>query len=85
MNLLRWRMPQRWRPRVASTAWGRRVEIAALLGGWAWVALMWWLVASRRASLTFPTHVTVLLQSITPIAFLPVYLCLLYTSDAADE
>ena len=76
MNLLRSRMPQRWRPRVAATAWGRRVEIAALLGGWAWVSLMCWLVLSRSASLTFPTHVTVLLQSITPLAFLPVYLVL---------
>jgi endonuclease/exonuclease/phosphatase (EEP) superfamily protein YafD len=45
-------------------------------GAWCVVALLAWLTLTREFDVTFPAIVTVLLQSLLPLVFLPVYVIL---------
>jgi endonuclease/exonuclease/phosphatase (EEP) superfamily protein YafD len=58
-------------------AWSRAVWSGDLLlgvVGWGLVAVLGWLTLTRFFDLTVPVRVTVLLQAVLPIVFLPVYL-----------
>ncbi|MEO7371365.1 MAG: endonuclease/exonuclease/phosphatase family protein [Ilumatobacteraceae bacterium] len=50
---------------VVSTVW--------FAGAWFGVYALIWLVVSRLADITTPVRLTVVLQSLTPLAFLPMY------------
>jgi endonuclease/exonuclease/phosphatase (EEP) superfamily protein YafD len=53
-------------------AWATAARVA-WIGCWAVVALLAWIALSRLLSITFPARVTVLLQAVLPLAFLPAY------------
>jgi len=56
------------RPTTATTL--ARVAWAA---AWGFVAVLVWIVVSRLFGITFPARVTVLLQALLPLVFLPAY------------
>lgn len=72
-NLRRRRIPQRWQPRVAATMARCRLEWACFAAGWVVIVVLCWIELSRRVDATFPARFTVLLQSLTPWVFLPLY------------
>ena len=53
--------------------WPHRLRRAALVVCWAVVVGLVWLLVSRAVRITRPVVFTVLLQGLTPLAFLPVY------------
>jgi endonuclease/exonuclease/phosphatase (EEP) superfamily protein YafD len=49
------------------------VARAAWWAAWAIVAVLVWITLTRAAGITFPARVTVLLQALVPLAYLPAY------------
>jgi endonuclease/exonuclease/phosphatase (EEP) superfamily protein YafD len=59
-------------PPARPSAWATAAAVA-WVGAWVVVALLAWIAVSRFFSITFPARVTVLLQALLPLAFLPAY------------
>jgi endonuclease/exonuclease/phosphatase (EEP) superfamily protein YafD len=52
---------------------GGTVARVAWAAAWCVVAVLGWIVVSRLFGITFPSRVTVMLQAVLPLVFLPVY------------
>ena len=56
-----------------SRSWSAAAARAAWIAAWVVVAVLAWIAVSRLFGITFPARVTVMLQALTPIVFLPAY------------
>lgn len=51
-----------------------RLDSALSIAGWAYMAVLLWTAGSRSLRIVWPWSISVLLQALTPVLYLPVYL-----------
>ena len=57
----------------------------AWIAAWVVVATLGWVTFTRVAGITFPARVTVMLQALVPIVYLPALLTLAVLATVGDE